>query len=217
MKLYAVRKVLEVCGFTFLSVAGASAITVQEVGVNPYQTPTISVAGFANNVTVYAGVNQLVVDGVAMNGFCIDPFHWSLSSSSGYSYVPLTSAPKGHVMSADVALDIERLWGSFYGAALSSADSAAGLQIAIWKLVGGSDFTLNSANDYGAAGMITAVTDVNYSGPVADLVALTGPGQDYVVPGTSQASPVPDGGTTVMLLGGALCGLAFIRRKAWTN
>ena len=204
--------VLEVLGATLIAAASANAITVQEVGVNPYETPTISCTGIGNNITVYAGVNQLVVGGVAMNGFCIDPFHYSLASSSGYSYVPLTSAPKGYVMSADVALDIQRLWGSYYSPSMT-ASSAAGLQIAIWELVGGSNFTLNSANDFGAAGYVSAVQDANYSGPVADLIALTGPGQDYVVAAiTGNASPVPDGGATLILLGGALCGLCLLRR-----
>jgi hypothetical protein len=44
-------------------------------------------------------------------------------------------------------------------------------------------------------------------GAAADLQALTGSGQDYVI------DSVPDGGTTAMLLGGALWGLLWVRRK----
>lgn len=219
MKSYLVRRSLKLSGIaiSMALLVNAKAITVQEVGVNPYETPTITGTGIGGPVQVYAGVNQLVVDGVSMKGFCVDPFHWSLSSSSGYSYVPLADAPKGYAMGATAALEIQRLWGSYYAAALSSDSSAAGLQIAIWTIVGGSSFQLNSSSDYGAAAMIAAVTAGNYNGPVADLVGLTGPGQDYVVPGTSAASPVPDGGTTVLLLGGALCALAIIRRKSCTT
>ena len=52
---------------TLLTVAGlkSQAITVQEVGVSPYETPTISCAGIGT-VTVYAGVVNLVVDGSSM-------------------------------------------------------------------------------------------------------------------------------------------------------
>jgi len=192
----------------------ASAITVQEIGVNPYQTPTISCSGIGT-VTVYAGVNQLIVDGVAMNAFCIDPFHLSVPSSSDYQYVPLTSAPKGYPMSSTVALDIDRLWGNYYSPTMS-ATSAAGLQIAIWELVGGSYFHLNSANDYGAAGYISAVTSPTYTGPTASLIALTGPGQDYVVQQGSPDSPpreVPEGGVTAGLLGAALCVLIGLHQQ----
>jgi hypothetical protein len=196
----------------------AKAITVQELGVTPYETPTIDCAGIGP-VTVYAGVVKLVVDGTAMDGFCIDPFHFSLPSSTGYSYVPLTSAPKGNNMSPGTALLIERLWGSYYPAALSSASTGAGLQIAIWELVGGSSFHLLSANDYGASGFLSTVESSSYTGPTADLLGLTGPGQDYTVlaPPNSQVSPVPDAAATATLLGLALCGLAAMRSKKATN
>jgi hypothetical protein len=81
------------------------------------------------------------------------------------------------------------------------------LQIAIWKLVGDSYFQLNSANDYGAAGYIADVTSSGYTGPVADLIALSGPGQDYVV------QHVPEGGVTAILMGMALCALVMFHRK----
>ena len=201
---------------TLLTVASlkSEAITVQEVGVSPYETPTISCAGIGT-VTVYAGVVNLVVDGSSMNGFCIDPFHFSVPSSTGYSYVPLTSAPKDNIMSPTTALLIERLWGNYYPTALNSASAAAGLQIAIWELVGGGSFHLVSANDYGASGFLTTVENSGYSGPVASLLGLTGPGQDYTVlaPPGSQVSTVPDTGGTVTLMGIALCGLAMISRK----
>jgi hypothetical protein len=192
-------------GLVAASSIGAYALTVQELGINPYETPTITCSGIGT-VTVYAGINRLAVDGLPMNGFCIDPFHLSVSSSPGYQYVPLTSAPKGHAMSAGVALDIERLWGSYYSPNMT-ATAAAGLQIAIWKLVGGSYFQLNSANDYGAAGYIADVTSSGYTGPVADLIALSGPGQDYVV------QHVPEGGVTAILMGMALCALVMFHRK----
>jgi hypothetical protein len=188
-----------------MSSTGTYALTVQELGVNPYETPTITCSGIGT-LTVYAGLNRLAVDGMPMNGFCIDPFHLSVSSSPNYQYVSLTSAPKGHTMGAGVALDIERLWGSYYSPNMN-ATTAAGLQIAVWELVGGSYFQLNSADDYGAAGYIAAVTSPNYTGPVADLIALSGPGQDYVV------QNVPEGGVTVGLLAGAVGALIIFQRR----
>jgi hypothetical protein len=196
-----------------LAAVNAGAITVQEIGVNPFETPIVSITGIGT-VTVYAGVNKLLVDGVPTDGFCIDPFHWSLASSSSYSYEALASGPKGAAMGSTVALEVERLWGSYYSTALTSPTVAAGLQIAIWKLVGGSAVTLVSGNDYGAAGYINNVSSLTYSGPVANLIALTGPGQDYTVPAPiGNGGSVPDGGTTAILLGAALCGVAAMGRK----
>lgn len=203
MKLYFVGRCAGVLGLTILTSLSASAITVQEVGVNPEEVVAINCT-LGNDLNVYAGINQLVVDGVPMNGFCIDPFHYSLSSSSGYSYVPLTSAPKGHAMDQPTAIKIEELWANYYAPGMS-AENAAGLQIAIWELVGAGTFSLvNPAADYGAGTMLGSLG--TFSGQPADLIALTGPGQDYVV-------PVPDSGTTVALLGLALCGLGAVRRR----
>jgi hypothetical protein len=183
----------------------ADAITVQEVDVSPFETPTITVSGLGT-FTVYAGINKLMVDGVAMNGFCIDPFHWSLDSSPGYQYVALQNAPKGYAMGANSALVISRLWGSYYSPSMS-AGQAAGLQIAIWETVAGSLFKLDSLNDYGASTLLNTVTSLNYSGPIADLVGLSGPGQDYVV------GSVPDGGSTATLLGLVFCGLFAVAKR----
>lgn len=222
MKLYFGGRFAEVLGLTILTALSAKAtgmtgITVQEDGINPYETPTITtwIDGTGSvTVEVYAGINQLTVDGVQMNGFCVDPYHYSLSSSSGYSYVPLTSAPKDHNMNQTTATDIERLWGKYYSPGMSAND-AAGLQIAIWKLV---EPALTVNNDYGASVMLGVVEDTSsytYTGPTADLSALTGPGQDYVVaapPGQTDLTPVPDSGATVTLLGLALCGLGAVKR-----
>lgn len=182
----------------------AQAVTVQELTVNPTEIVNISTTIYPTGGSpyswtgnVYAGVNKLLVDGVAMDGFCIDPFHFSANSSL-YSFTPLTNAPKspGGPMGLNEATLIERLWASYYSPSMSAAD-AAGLQIAIWDVVGGTTFQLNGF-DYGASGFLAYVTDTSaytYSGTRAHLVGLTGPGQDYVVPG------VPDGGSTAGMLG----------------
>jgi hypothetical protein len=181
------------------------AITVQEISVTPYQIANITVDGFWSG-NVYAGINNLLVDGTPMTGFCIDPFHFSRDSSPGYDYVSLEDAPKtgngGSSMGAGTANAISDLWAMYYTPSMS-ATNAAGLQIAIWMLVGGSKFHVT--NDFGAGALIASLS--TYAGPGADLVGLTGPGQDYVV-----LRPVPDGGATVMLLGTVLVALAICVR-----
>jgi hypothetical protein len=188
----------------------ANSVTVQELGVSPCEIVNItsSTLGTAN---VYAGINNLLVNGVATPSFCIDPFHWSASGSQAYNTEALSLSPKnpGGPMGTGKATEIEQLWAKYYSASISP-QNAAGLQVAIWEVVGSTTptdpnyFKVNGS-DYGASLMLTWVNN-NPGAATANLLAVTGPGQDYVI-------PVPDGGTTLMLLGEALCGLFIIRRK----
>jgi hypothetical protein len=167
---------------------------------------------------VYAGVNTLLVtDGGSSalhDGFCVDPFHYSASGPSApYYLVPLADAPKSPAtLNAATAKDIEDLWAEFYSPAISPS-SAAGLQIAIWELVSSNAvandglppdeaFSLDAGQyDYGASQDIASLAA--YQGPAANLSALTGPGQDYVI------DPVPDAARTLNLLALALGVLAL--------
>jgi hypothetical protein len=185
----------------------ATPVTVQEVGMgaNEIVNITSSTLGTAN---VYAGVVDLLVSGTPKAGFCIDPWHWSVSGILTYDLVPLMGAPKSPgPMDAATAVKIEQLWQQYYSPA--SNTQSAGLQIAIWELVDISvttaSFQLNGTNDYGAGDMIAWVNS-HTDAPAANLVAVTGPGQDYAI-------SVPDGGWTVSLLGMALLGLSLIRRR----
>src|SRR6266581_104499 len=164
---------------------------VEDFGVRKGAPVHISLStGF--NGFVGAGIKKLRVDGVAMNGFCIDPFTVALHSSSGYRFVPLTKAPEAPwTLNATEATEISDLWAMFYKPKMKNK-KAAGLQIAIWEIVGGDDFTV-IGKSYGANRMLAALD--SYSGPGAGLIALTGPGQDYVVltpPGQGdESTPTP--------------------------
>jgi hypothetical protein len=193
----------------------ATPVTVQELGIGANKVVTISSSSVSPSINitptnVYAGVVKLKVDGVAMDGFCIDPWHWSVANALTYEMVDLGDAPKPPgPMGDDTALKISQLWQQYYSPVISN-EQAAGLQIAIWKLVdaaiNGATFTLNSANDYGASNMIAWV-NANPNATAADLVGLSGSGQDFVV------RRVPDGGLTVAFLGLTLLGLGAVRRK----
>jgi hypothetical protein len=177
------------------AISQANTFTVQELGVTPGTVATISVTGFYTG-GVYAGINKLVVDGVAMDGFCIDPFHFSMSSSPGYQFLPLASAPKPPgTMNSTQASEISDLWAMLYSPTMS-ANNAAGLQIAIWEIVGGSKFSV-LGNDYGASTMLAQLN--GFTGPGAHLVAVSGPGQDYVVPTSSGSGRenIPENGSTL--------------------
>jgi hypothetical protein len=184
-----------------LSSVKATTVIVQEVGITPYEIVNIIVPIYSG--PVYAGVNQLLVDHVLTNGFCIDPFHFSVSGEQQYNVVDLTLAPKGANMTPAEATIIRRLWALAFPQIGNNAARAAGLQIAMWMVVGGSNFHLTSGNDYGASLLLATVTAPGYNGPSAYLIALTGPGQDYVM------ELVTDGGTTLSLFGLAIIGLAI--------
>ena len=169
----------------------AQAHLVEDFGVRRGAPAHISLStGF--NGFVGAGIKKIQVDGVQMDAFCIDPFTMALRSSPGYKFVPLTKAPEApFTLSASEAIEISDLWAMFYNPGMKE-NKAAGLQLAIWEIVGGDDFSV-IGKDYGASLMLAALR--SYSGPGAGLIALTGPGQDYVVlrpPGQGdESTPTP--------------------------
>lgn len=173
------------------------AVLVQEVSITPSKVVPISVTGFYTG-NVLAGINQLLVDGIAANGFCIDPFHFALPSSTGYQFAPLATAPKAPgTMGAIKADQIARLWTMAYSPTMTAAQAAA-FQIAIWEIVGGANFSV-FGSDYGASALLQGL--VLFTGPAANLVALTGPGQDYVIQDfRPKITAVPDRGRTLALL-----------------
>jgi hypothetical protein len=195
--------------------ATAVPVTVQDMGINPAHETVQLTSSTLGTVWAYAGIIDLQVNGVAVNGFCIDPFHWSISGAQGYNSEDLSTAPKSPVngMGSTTALDIDQLWQQYYSPTMGS-QNAAGLQIAIWELVGGSSFKLDSTPDYGAGDMLDWLKN-NPNAPGANLIALTGPGQDYVIPNSAgpNVREVPDGGVTALLLCFAAVGLILFRSK----
>jgi len=200
-------------------------VTVNDVtdwGTTPNEVVNANLPYLGYTGGVYAGINTLSVTlngtSTTYSGFCIDPFHWSASGpTSGYSEVPLVDAPKSPAaLNAATATDIEDLWAKYYSPTMSSS-SAAGLQIAIWELVSSNAvandglsaskaFSLATGqSDYGASQDLASLA--TYTGPAANLMGLTGPGQDYVV----DPQPVPDGGGTFILLALTLSALVYVR------
>ncbi len=177
--------------FSAIIAPSTQAHLVEDFGVRKGAPAHISLStGF--NGFVGAGIKKIQVDGVQMDAFCIDPFTMALRSSPGYKFVPLTKAPEApFTLSASEATEISDLWAMFYNPGMKE-NKAAGLQLAIWEIVGGDDFSV-IGKDYGASLMLAALR--SYSGPGAGLIALTGPGQDYVVlrpPGQGdESTPTP--------------------------
>jgi hypothetical protein len=177
------------------------AFVVEDVGINPSEVVNISVANFYTG-EANVGIHRLVIAGVPANGFCIDPFHFSLSSSPGYQFRPLEEAPKlPGTMGIEKAGEITKLWSMVYSPSMS-AEQAAGFQVAILEIVGGDKFSV-SGNDYGAGLMLQDLE--NYSGAPARLIAISGPGQDYV-------TPMPESGSTLTLFAFAAVGPFWMQR-----
>lgn len=190
----------------------ATSVTVQELSTSPNQIVNIKITNPNNTSTfysgyAYAGVVNMLVDGVANKGFCIDPFHFSSSSPLTYEVVPLAEAPKARAgffdgeMGELKADKISKLWAMAYLPTMG-ASAAAALQIAIWEIVAGNQFEV-IGSDYGAAALLAQLD--NYSGPKANLIALTGPGQDYVI-------ATPEAGATLLMLSMASGSLLLMRR-----
>lgn len=208
-------------GLTGLSLR-ADTIQVQENGVGANETVWITSSNLGDNLHVYAGVLNLSVDGVATTGFCIDPWHWSSGSALPYTVESLSNAPKSandstpNPMGAQTALQIEQLWQAYFVNGITNVTAAA-LQIKIWQLVDAAvdngSFKLLSVDGPDSAAVYSSIdgmTDFlaqNPNASTADLVAITGRGQDYVI------KNVPDAGSTLALLGLAFAGLVAVRRK----
>ena len=199
----------------------ATPVTVQEVGTGAGTDVYITSSTLGSNLHVFAGVIDLKINGSATNtqGFCIDPWHYSVSTTQNYQLVSLDAGPLlPDNMGTDAARQIEELWNHFYTSGITNTDAAA-LQIEIWKIVdlgvSGGTFSLVSASSSVLSAITTMntwLTGIDPNGTTANLVAVTkldsrGVGQDYVIPN------VPDGGTTVALVGLALIGLLAFRRK----
>jgi len=190
--------------------ARATSVTVQELGLGANRIVNISIPEFYSG-GARAGVIKLLVDGQPMDAFCIDPFHFSSHQPLAYERMPLSEAPKASQnpfypggMGLETAASISKLWAMYYSPAMT-ANLAAGVQLAIWELVGGANFTLNSADDYGAAGLLASLSSSSVA--PARLLALSGPGQDYLIPN------VPDTGLTFALLGLTSLGFVVLRSR----
>ncbi len=203
----------------------ATPVTVTELGIGANETVWIDSSTLGNNLHVYAGVVKLNVNGVNMDGFCIDPWHWSGTGPLSYNQESLAAAPKSAnnsstvvPMGATAALEISQLWTQYYTSSISNSTAAA-LQIEIWKIVDAAvtngTFHLDSIDGGDSATVLSTMSAMdaflasNPGAAAANLVAVTGPGQDYVI-----LSPAPDSGATAALLGCTFLGLVGLRRRS---
>ena len=177
-------------------------------------------AGF-ENLSIYDSAKTTTT---IVKGFCIDLYHYSSGAALTYNVAELqyspAATPPGN-MGLAKANFIKEMWAQYYNGALSDKTKAAGLQLAIWAVLQGtiSGGVVNptvvpnwnwlvSTDKYGADGIITWAN--SNSGPLANVVGLN----QAVTGAQSYAIPVPDGGMTIALLGGALTMIGVVGRRA---
>ena len=193
-------------------VGGAFAVPVQYTGVGPGSA--ITIGGTWHSGSVYAGIYNLLVNGVATDSFCIDLSDNSTTAAVDYNVVALKDAadPAFGPMGATAAHDVSVLWALGYAAATTSNEAAVSLQVAIWEVVAdvndeyGYDLSQGAfiATDNGAQALLAGIA--NFKGTPANLVGLTNNTyQDYV----TQQVPEP---FSMLLLGLGLLGVAGVRR-----
>lgn len=199
--------------FAPLAVSALLAASAQAASYNIPSSPDLKVAGVGaseivtmstvgldggHKYRVYAGVLEIDIKNTGIvNGLCIDPYQWA-DTKTVRTYT--TSALEDSV--------IGKLWALYFDKALTDDHIAAALQVAVWMHVGGMDFQLyyNDELKSLAESYIAAAKSSDIA--AARLLRLHhGAKQDYAV------LHVPDGGTTVLLLGLGLTGLAIIRRR----
>jgi len=167
-----------------------------------------------NNFDVHVGFSSYQIgSGSVVDSFCIDFYQDSSTSQLSYTPIslasgPLASAYPNVAMGSSAAWTIEKLWALNYTAAQGNATTAAVLQEAIWlteALAVGGTF---SGTTYGAQ------AQTMYNNAVAYSSAFTAPDLfDYSNPSYQDYIGIPDGGTTMAMLGLSFTGITVIRRK----
>src|ERR1700743_305529 len=124
---------------TKVSAAGVTVTDITDWGTTPEEVVTMNTPYLGYNGGVYAGINTLSVNNgtttTVYDGFCIDPFHFSDTTTDPYSIAPLAGGSKlPATLNSYTANEIGALWAEFFSPTMSSP-AAAGFQIAIWELV----------------------------------------------------------------------------------
>jgi hypothetical protein len=187
-----------------------STSQVKYTGVSPRKTVYISGTWHTGNV--YAGIYNLVVDGVSMDSFCIDLQDNTSGSTLTYDVTDLEDAPDpafGPMGSTKATGLAELLYENWWGKTITDGTEAASIQVAVWEVITDYDGTAaslsltagNFKSTYSGANSYLASIDGGYA-PTSLFVGLSrDAAQDYVV-----RVPVP-GALLLGLLGLSAAGI----------
>ena len=129
-------KIMKRIALVLLLVAGmaspamANPVTVVNTGTSPGVTLNVMLPWVPYTGGALVGVENLLVDGVAYDAFCIDLYHFAgVNQSILYNIDPLASSPTAippGAMGAEQALFIQEMWAYGFATALNGRQSGAG-------------------------------------------------------------------------------------------
>jgi hypothetical protein len=211
-----------VAALALAAVATATPVTVTYNGVSPSRSVSLSknsggtysnfTAGLVNLTGAVSNPTDLRG---AFQAFCID-INQSISNGNTYTNfntanlqdAPIPTSPMGATKAGQIA----ELWGE-ERSTLSSSDSYAAFQIAIWEIVNDTGLSLTGGTFRAASGTVRTLAQnmlnkVDGVGPSASLYAIASPTvQDFVVP------VIPAPGAAAL----GLMGLAMAARRNRRN
>lgn len=149
---------------TLLVSGAARAATYATTGTIPGlgSAHVVSYTINGQNASAYAVGFSATLDGVAGVSFCGDLLH-TISVPGTYQGTPIDLA--GESAGYEAAAKIAQRWSFDLGSLGGSlADTAAGVQLAIWETIYGANFTLTSGLNAGTQQAYDTVMGTDYSG-----------------------------------------------------
>jgi hypothetical protein len=206
MKLFAIT-VVATLAVTSRVVSPASASMLNYIGVGPNEVVTTHAHGLlADNLSVYAGAENLSLGGVSMTGYCVDLNQYA--GSGAVDVLPVSAVHNGNLVAYLL---------NTYGPTATTNRSAAALGVAIWEVVNETGTTFDATTGYffitGNAGVATdanallATLPTSYSGGNGVAILHSDIVQDFAVP---MGIGAPEPAALCLLAAGAM---AITRRR----